>query len=80
MTRHMRVAEMAEAAGEAVHRLVEGMETKVLVAEGRRSVKARARTTVKVARKAAKTGAVVGALTAVAVVAREVRKRRKLNA
>lgn len=75
-----RFAKVADATREAVHRVVEGVETKVLVAEGRRSVKAKAHTTVKVARKAVKTGAVVGAMTAVAVVAREVKKRRKLNA
>jgi hypothetical protein len=75
-----RYEKVAEATGEALHRLVDAVETKVLVAEGRRSVKAKVRTTAKVARKAAKAGAVMGALTAVAVVAREVRKRKKLNA
>lgn len=70
---------VADATRDVVHRVVEGVETKVLVAEGRRSVKAKAKTTVKVARKAVKTGAIVGAMTAVAVVAREVRKRQKLN-
>lgn len=74
-----RLKEAAEAAGTAARRVVEKVETQVLVAEGRRSLKAKARTTAKVARKAVKTGAVVGALTAVAVVAREVRKRRRLN-
>lgn len=75
-----RFTKVADATTEAVHRVVEGVETKVLVAEGRRSVKAKAKATVNVAKKAMKAGAMAGAMTAVAVVAREVRKRRKLNA
>jgi hypothetical protein len=80
MARREKVAKAATAAGEAVQRLVDKVETKVLAAEGRRSVKAKARTTVKVARKAVKAGVIAGVMTAVAVVTREVRKRRKLNA
>jgi hypothetical protein len=57
----------------------EKVETKVLVAEGRKSVQRKANTVARVSRKAAKTGAVVGALTAVGVVAHEIRKRRKLD-
>ena len=57
----------------------EKVETKVLVAEGRKAVQGKARTVAKVSKKAAKTGLVVGALTAAGVVLREVRKRRKLD-
>jgi hypothetical protein len=42
-------------------------------------VKGKARTVAKVSQKAAKTGLIVGALAAAGVVAREVRKRRKLD-
>ena len=57
----------------------ERAETKVLVAEGRKAVQGKARTVARVSKKAAKTGLVVGALTAAGVVLREVRKRRKLD-
>jgi hypothetical protein len=57
----------------------EKVETRILVAEGRKAVQGKARTVAKVSRKAAKTGLVVGALTAAGVVLREVRKRRKLD-
>lgn len=57
----------------------ERVETKVLVAEGRKAVRAKTRTVAKVGKKAAKTGLVVGALTAAGVVLREIRKRRKLD-
>jgi len=57
----------------------EKLETKVLVAEGRKSIKGKVRTVKKVTRKAVKTGLITGALAAVSVVAREIRKRRKLS-
>lgn len=79
MARFEKAAKAAKAAGEKMKHLVDDMETKALAAEGRRSVKAKAKTTVKVARKAAKAGAIAGVITAVAVVSREVQKRRKLN-
>ncbi len=53
------------------------VESKVLVAAGRKAVRDQAKTVGKVSRKAAKAGLIVGAVTAAAVVAREVRKRRK---
>jgi hypothetical protein len=55
------------------------LETKVLVAEGRKSIRGKVRTVKKVTRKAVKTGLITGALAAVSVVAREIRKRRKLT-
>lgn len=60
-------------------RLTNKLAEKLLVAEGRKSVRKKVRTTAKVTRKAVKTGAVVGILAAAAVVVREIRKRRKLN-
>jgi hypothetical protein len=57
----------------------EKVETRVLVAEGRKAVKGKARTVAKVSQKAAKTGLIVGALAAAGVVLREVRKRRQLD-
>ncbi len=64
---------------EAARAAYDRLETRVLAAEGRRSVKQKVRTVGKVGRKAAKAGLVAGALTAVGVVAHEIRKRRKLN-
>lgn len=63
-------------AAESAYRKV---ETKVLVAEGRKSVRAKVRTVGKVSKKAAKTGLIVGALAAAGVVVREIRKRKKLG-
>jgi hypothetical protein len=54
-------------------------KTKVLVAEGRKSVQRKARAVSKVTRKAVKTGAIAGAVVAAAVVVREIRKRRALS-
>jgi hypothetical protein len=66
-------------ARDAARKAYEKVETRVLVAEGRKAVERKANTAVRVSRKAAKTGAVVGALTAAGVVAHEIRKRRKLD-
>lgn len=75
-----RVSEKAKATRDALKAQVNQVETRVLAAEGRRSLKAKARTTAKVVRKATKAGVAVGIATAVGVVVREVRKRRALNA
>ena len=56
----------------------EKLETKVLVAEGRKSIRGKMRTVKKVTRKAVKSGLIAGTLAAASVVAREIRKRRKL--
>lgn len=55
------------------------LETRVLVAEGRKSIRGKVRAVKKVTRKAVKTGLITGTLAAVSVVAREIRKRRKLT-
>ena len=64
---------------DAARGVYEKVETRVLVAEGRKAVKGKARTVAKVSQKAAKTGLIVGALAAAGVVVREIRKRRKLD-
>lgn len=56
---------------------LEKLETRILVAEGRKSVRKRARAVAKVSRKAAKAGAIAGTLVAAGVVVREIRKRRR---
>jgi hypothetical protein len=61
---------------DAARKVYENVETRVLVAEGRKAVRTKVRTAAKVGRKAAKAGLLVGALTAATVVVREVRKRR----
>lgn len=52
------------------------LETRALVAEGRRSVRAKTATVKKVSKKALKAGIVTGVATAAAVIVHEVRKRR----
>ncbi|MBK6420950.1 MAG: hypothetical protein IPI38_11070 [Gemmatimonadetes bacterium] len=78
MTRLTR--KLAAKGREAARKAYQKVETRVLVAEGRKAVKAKVRATGKVGARAAKTGALVGALAAAAVVVREVRKRRALDA
>lgn len=70
-----RLVAKSRQAAEKAYRKV---ETRVLVAEGRKSVRAKVRTAGKVSRKAAKTGMLAGALAAAGVVVREIRKRKRL--
>lgn len=62
---------------DAARAAYEKVETRILVAEGRKAVKGKVRTVTKVSKKAAKAGLIVGTLAAVGVVVREVRKRRR---
>ena len=62
-----------------IKKLYQKAETKFLAAQGRKSVQGKVRTVKKVTRKAVKTGLVTGALAAVTVVVREIRKRRRLD-
>jgi hypothetical protein len=64
---------------EAAEKAYRKVETRVLVNEGRKSVRAKVKTVGKVSRKAARTGMIVGALAAAGVVVREIRKRKKLG-
>jgi ribosomal protein S20 len=64
---------------DAAKRAYKRVETKVLVAEGRKSVKGKVRTVAKVTRKAIRAGAIAGAMAAAMVVVREIKKRRALS-
>jgi hypothetical protein len=75
MTRDKLAGKAVRAAGRAVGDL----EGRILAAEGRRSLKAKAHTVGKVARKALKSGLIAGGIVAAVVVKREVGKRRKLS-
>ncbi len=66
---------MGQLVAKAAHRAYDKVETRFLVAQGRKAVKEKAATTVRVTRKAAKAGLIVGAATAAVVVGRELRKR-----
>lgn len=51
------------------------VETRILVAEGRKAIRAKKKAAVRVTRKAARAGLVTGAAAAVAVIVHEIRKR-----
>lgn len=68
-----RLADTGRAATRAA---VKELETRILVAEGKRSVERKVRTVKKVGKKAAKTGLIAGTLAAAAVVIHEAKKRR----
>jgi hypothetical protein len=74
MARERFTTKAVRAAGE----VVSDLEGRALAAEGRRSLKAKAHTVGKVARKAIKSGLIAGGVVAAVVVKREVGKRRKL--
>ena len=64
----------------ATKRAADAIETQVLVTEGRKSVKAKVARAKRTTKRALKAGAIAGAIVATAVVMRERRKRRKLDA
>lgn len=64
----------------AARKAYEKVETRILVAEGRKAVREKAHTVGKVSRKAARTGLLVGAMAAAGVVLREIKKRRRERA
>jgi len=68
---------LANRAKAAVQDAYEKIETRFLVAQGRKAVRSKVHTAGKVSRKAAKTGLIVGAVTAATVAVREVRKRKR---
>lgn len=70
------IGKVARGSKKAVTKAWKEAETRVLAAEGRRSLEKKTAVARAVTKKAAKTGLMVGALAAAAVVAREVRKRR----
>lgn len=66
---------LATNARAAIHDAYEKVETRILVAEGRKAVKAKTRAVAKVSRKATKAGLIAGVMAAAGVVVREIRKR-----
>lgn len=60
-----------------VRKAYEKLETRILVAQGRKTVRAKADKVAKVTRKAVKTGLITGGIAAATVVVRAVRKRRE---
>ncbi len=64
---------------EAARKAYEKVETRILVAEGRKAVDRKVQTTRRVGKKAIRTGLIVGALAAANVVVREIRKRRQAD-
>lgn len=73
------VKKLKKRGAKAVHDLYQAAETRVLVAEGRKSVRRKVRVVGSVTKKAAKTGLITGVAAAAAVVLQQVRKRRKID-
>jgi hypothetical protein len=61
----------------AVRGALHKLETRILVAQGRKAVRRKAHAVAAVTRKAARAGLVTGGLAAAGVVTREIRKRRR---
>ena len=72
------IRKLSERGQDLARKAYDRVETKILVAEGRKAVKRKVATAAKVTKKAAKAAAVAGAVVAAAVVVREIRKRRQL--
>ena len=62
---------------QAARKAYQKVETRILVAEGKKAVRGKVRTVKRVTRKAVRTGLITGAIAAASVVVREVRKRKK---
>lgn len=71
---------LSDRVGRAAGRKVKEVENRILAAEGRKSIRAKVATVKRVMKKALKAGAIAGALVATAVVMRERKKRRNLEA
>ena len=70
---------LTERVARAGRRAVDAAETRVLVAEGKKSLRTKVARAKRITKKALRTGAIAGVVVAAAVVMRERRKRRKLN-
>jgi hypothetical protein len=70
-----RLSRLAARGSDAVRKAYKKVETRVLVAQGRKAVRARFERVSSVSRKAAKAGLLAGAVAAAGVLVREVRKR-----
>lgn len=73
------MAKLTDKVTRAAGRKVKEVETRILAAEGRKSIKAKIANVKRVTKKALKAGAIAGAIVATAVVMRERKKRRKLD-
>lgn len=73
------MAKIGKKLGREVQSTIEELETRVLAAEGRRSVRSKVAAAKRVTKKALKAGAIAGAVATATVLVREGRKRRKLN-
>ncbi len=73
------MARITEKVGRAARRGIDKIETKILVHEGKKSLRAKMETVKRVARKALKAGLISGTVAAATVVLQERRKRRKLS-
>lgn len=73
------MAKLTDKVARAAGRKVKEVETRILAAEGRKSIKAKVANVKRVTKKALKAGAIAGAIVATAVVMRERKKRRKLD-
>jgi hypothetical protein len=71
-------AGLAGKTAETARTAFDKLETRVLVAEGRKSFRRKAQTVAKVSKKAARAAAIAGVVAAASVVVREVKKRKKL--
>lgn len=74
------MAKLTDRVTRAAGRKVKEVETRILAAEGRKSIKAKVANVKRVTKKALKAGAIAGAIVATAVVMRERKKRRNLDA
>jgi len=72
----IRTGRFAKKGKDAMRKAYKKIETEVMAVEGRRSLRAKARSAGKVGKKAAKVGLLVGTLAALEVVLYEIGKRR----
>jgi hypothetical protein len=71
------MGKLGRAVAKGARKAYEKVETKFLVAQGRKAVRDKARNVSRVTKKAAKRGLMIGGLAAAAVVLREIRKSRE---
>lgn len=71
------LGKLARRSKSVARKAYERLETRILVAQGRRAIRAKTAKVAKVTRKALKTGLITGGIAAAAVVVRAVRKQRR---
>lgn len=72
------IRKLGSRGAEAARRAAGTVKTRILVGEGRRSIRRKMNAVGTVTRKAARAGVIVGTAAAASVVTREIRKRRRL--